>query len=454
MSQTASKIVLMICNTAILIWSFWIIEAEEKVSPKEVLLSYLLFILLRLPLYIFTDYFYPEWWKSMVRFLPCVVFLRIRKHLDWKRCFYFAMIAWIGFTMCANIWRTPWLNEQALRFFPFTDSASLNTLLSTALKRGLDFVVVTCLMRLIPLNKIKQITMERFCVIAFVVFCQLYIIQSLGALNHMNAGAGMPELTVYLVFMQVFVVGALVSFERYLTGHAELEQSRMAQMDSHYRYEALRERQEGEGDIRRLHHDMKNHLLAIRCLSGNKQSLENYIDRLLEKEMSALENLPQTGNELLDGLLGEKMLLAEKLHITFTVQVDFRSCITMAGTDLCAIFGNITDNAIEAVRNIREPERRRILLRSEQAAGQLVISCSNPYDGELQKIGDRYISTKQSAGRGIGLSSVRYAVEKNGGLMTVDTEQPGIFRIILLLPLECEEQQHSGPDSTLFPGIL
>ena len=436
MKLNGYELLLFSCNTLILLWGYWPIRPTRPIPRWRSILACAVLILLRLPLYLFVDLVQPTWLQSILRFLPCVVYLRLAKEVDWKRCFYFACITWIGFTLCANVFRTPWLGGMTLGRFAFTSSDSVNRIIGTILEHGLDFLVITALTRLIPLNNIRSTWSVRTCLLTFVIICQLYIIQTLESLSQFPLVADLPELTIYLIIMQLFVAGGLILFERYLVSTAEWERARVAELDARYRYESLRQRQEGELNIRRLHHDMKNHLLTIRRLSDRPDAQNAYLSNLLEKELSAMEGYVQTGNSLLDGLLDEKMAQAKSLGIQLSVTLDFRPCAYIDGTDVCAIFGNIVDNAIEATAQLEDTSQRVISLSSRQAADRLVISCANPYKGTLHQEERSFISSKTAPGHGIGLHSIRRSVEKYGGVLTIDTAQPDIFRLILMLPTQ------------------
>lgn len=436
------RTVLMACNIAITIFGFWHVDPEKPVTRLRSAIAYAMLLLLRLPLYLCQLPFSAEWTNIAVRLMPNILYLKVGKGFSWQKCVYLAFIIWFGFTI-ADILRTPWYDGTAANAFPFTASSTANWFLTMVAVRCLDFAAVFFLTRCIPLNAIHTIGLERLSMMAFIILCQLYVSQTLSAIVGGVWPVSDREFTVYLVLMQIFAASGLILFERYLAGRSQWEQSKMAELDARYRYEALRERQEGETDVRRLHHDMKNHLLAIRRLENAPEKQAQYIDQLLETELSTLEKMPQTGNDLLNGLLGDKMFQAEKENIHLTATLDFRPCAYMDGVDICAMFGNMLDNAIEATRNVPEPKRRTILLRSEQAAGSLVVVCENSYTGKLKKSGRSFASSKGESGHGIGLSSVQRAVEKYSGIMTLDTEYDGIFRIILMLPLQSQADPHS-----------
>lgn len=429
---------LLCCNTIILIWGFHPIKAEGKTSRQSVVLAYVTLILLRLPVYFFMDLIPYAWLQSIVRFLPCVVFLRLDKGLDWMRCFYFSCLMWVSFTLCSVVLRTPLLVEMIPAHISATSSDVVNQIIENLLWHGMSFLLVTLVTRCIPLNKINAIGSERICMLAFVVFCELYIIQTLDTMEATNWAEGTPALTVYLILLQTFVAMGIVLFERYLASNTERETARMAELESRYRYEGLLARQSAENDIRRVHHDMKNHLLAIHRLRGDQEAQEQYIHKLLHQELAAMEGLIRTGSDLLDGLLDEKLAQAKRDGLQLKVRMDFCPSSFLEDIDLCAIFGNILDNAMEAARQCSSPEEREIFLHSSQAADHVLITCSNHYSGKLRLSSDLPATTKADhLHHGIGLSSVRHCVEKYGGILTLDTSQPHQLIVTMLFPPVC-----------------
>lgn len=435
-----SQVILLCCNTVIVIWAVWPIQSEQKVSRQRTILAYVCFVLLRLPLYIYFEiipFYQYTWLICIARLLPCLVLLRLLKYLDWKRCLYFSCIIWVSFTLYSSLRYLPWLDGLTLGGYLSAASGMKNQILAGVLWHGIDFLIVTWMTRSIPLNKIRAIGSERACMMVFVIFCELYIIQTLTSLEKVDWATDMPELKVYVILLQLFIAIGIVFFERYLISNAERENARVAELESRYRYEGLLSRQSAENDVRRVHHDMKNHLLAIRHLRSNPEEQEQYISRLIHQESAAMERLIQTGNDLLDGLLAEKLSQAEQNGVKLNVLLAFGSCDLIADIDICCIFGNILDNAIEAARQCVDSKDREVILRSSKAADQFLITCSNHYTGTLHFSSGLPITTKADGLRhGIGLSSVRNSVEKYGGVLTLDTSTPHQLILTILLPLD------------------
>ena len=102
--------------------------------------------------------------------------------------------------------------------------------------------------------------------------------------------------------------------------------------------------------------------------------------------------------------------------------------------DVSALFGNLMDNALEAVREIREPERRLINLTVEEKKGFLVIVCENCCEGERMILEGIPVTTKQDTNyHGFGTQSIRRIAEKHGGTAVFSLED-GWFRTKIVIP--------------------
>lgn len=248
-------------------------------------------------------------------------------------------------------------------------------------------------------------------------------------LNLNLAGGLLPRTGTFVaVFTAVFAVTAFFVYRRFRRWHKDSRQEVM----SAYFGEIDRRYQE----TRLLWHDFNNHLLAIKALyeNGRREQAVKYIDDLSEYSHEWL--LPaKTGSDTLDLLLFKKYQQANEAG----VKIQFKIGCSLAGTaiteyDLCSLFGNILDNAIEAVRgreNVKEP----ILLRVERQNSMLFISCENSYEGELaRQDGELKTSKKDAAWHGIGLASVRQVCKKYKGSMELETENQ-MFCVSILLNL-------------------
>ena len=98
------------------------------------------------------------------------------------------------------------------------------------------------------------------------------------------------------------------------------------------------------------------------------------------------------------------------------------------------MFGNILDNAIEAVSRL-EKEKRIITLTATERGGVICIREDNWYDGNLRFSDGLPATTKtdEPGYHGYGVKSIRHIAEKYGGSLNIDTEG-NIFRLLVILP--------------------
>lgn len=185
-------------------------------------------------------------------------------------------------------------------------------------------------------------------------------------------------------------------------------------------------------------HDLKNQLYALRTSPGS--GTEAYLEQL-QKTIDRYDSLYQTGNEALDVILSEKGLRCREKEIDLVCVVQGELLGFMDPTDVCTIFGNALDNAIEALEEITDRERRIIQVKAAQENGFLVIRFENPYDHPLNRTEAGLDTTKTDRwGHGYGLKGIRYMTEKYDGHMVIDTEE-GKFVLTLLLPRQQSEKE-------------
>lgn len=186
--------------------------------------------------------------------------------------------------------------------------------------------------------------------------------------------------------------------------------------------------------LRREFHDLKHYMIAIRA-EQDPQKKEQY---LLEMEEAILtqEALNNTGNSVLDVILTSKSTYCLQNHINFTCMADGRLIAFVHVKDICSIFGNMLDNAIECVSRFSDPEQRIIILNMHQQNRLLMIQCENYTDAPVNMQANQLpLTTKQDKScHGYGLKSIRHAVQKYGGTMTLQA-QDNWFTLQILIPL-------------------
>ncbi len=153
------------------------------------------------------------------------------------------------------------------------------------------------------------------------------------------------------VFFSAFF--AIYLYERLAIQSAKLYDQLQAKKQLKMQIEHMEEMIAKQREIRRFKHDLSNQLLVLKNYldRGNMREGRDYLATLTQ---SFEKTIPQidTGNSALDTILSAKKTFAESKGITFKMKVQIPMQLLIEPMDLCVIFGNALDNAIEACERI------------------------------------------------------------------------------------------------------
>jgi hypothetical protein len=189
-------------------------------------------------------------------------------------------------------------------------------------------------------------------------------------------------------------------------------------------------------DMRAWRHDYMINLTALRALAENKETEKildyiNSIDKEPERNLITL----QTGNVVLDAVVSSKLWLAQSQGIDVSLQAVYPENNPIKDNDLCAIAGNLLDNAIEACERMTEADGNKFISLAILVKGKnLVISISNSFNNDLRREGERYLTLKKERFHGLGISHVDSIVNKYQGQI-IREHKHGIFETRIMLPL-------------------
>ena len=202
----------------------------------------------------------------------------------------------------------------------------------------------------------------------------------------------------------------------------------------HNQYIQYKQSQEAMDIINYKYHDLKHHIIALRAEENDKKR-NDYLDKM-EEEIKNYEAWNKTGNKVLDTLLTSKNLYCMKNDISMTCVVDGTLFEFMDTMDICSVFGNALDNAIEYEKKLPEKEKRLIHVSAFNQKNFLIVRFEN-YCEEQVDFGEGLPATTKEDARfhGYGLKSLRYTVRKYGGEVDVST-QDNWFNLKVLIPME------------------
>ena len=180
------------------------------------------------------------------------------------------------------------------------------------------------------------------------------------------------------------------------------------------------------------YHDLKHQIAGLRAEMSDEQR-QKWIDDM-EQELESYSPELETGNSVLDTLIAGKMMNCRANNIKVTCVADGNILDFMHVADICTIFGNALDNAIESVSLIEDPEKRLIHLSVSTKKNFVIIQINNYCENQI-KIKNGYpVTTKaDKTSHGFGLKSIRYTVDKYHGTVTFDVNK-NWFELKILIP--------------------
>lgn len=184
----------------------------------------------------------------------------------------------------------------------------------------------------------------------------------------------------------------------------------------------------------KLFHDFHNHIGVLRQMLSrqNFEGAMKYLDELYGPVREMTDTV-WTGDETVDYLINSKTSAAAAGQIRMQIQVEFPRHTNIRSADLCAIIGNLLDNALEAAGKVADEEQRFISLTIRRINQMLVIKVENSFAEKPREENGELKTTKAKQGlHGWGLKSARTAAEKYDGM--VRTAYTGeVFRAVVTL---------------------
>lgn len=185
----------------------------------------------------------------------------------------------------------------------------------------------------------------------------------------------------------------------------------------------------------RQRHDMRHHLLVIdgyiaaKDIKGLNAYIKDYCASLTPPKEIYCEN------PALNSIIGYYKELSEERDTVFHVSVSLPKIPFLPDMDLCAILSNLLENAAEACARMRCGHRFINVKISAATSSLLTIIVENSYEGEIQRSGNTFTSSKEKGRKGIGISSVLNITEQYNGLSKFEY-QNHVFKASILVKIK------------------
>ncbi len=242
---------------------------------------------------------------------------------------------------------------------------------------------------------------------------------------------------ILLLFSNVLVFYIIEKLTCVMEQNSEYEMMELQNSLTHVYYSKLE-----EVGIRhkKYAHDLKEYLQTIGGLAAKCKSHEIVeILKDMEVEIDSIPDKLYTSNNILNALLCEKELQAERKGVAFYILIEPELHLDkIKSGDLIVMVGNLLDNAIEGAAMCKD--KKKIDLQLFESDGNFVVLyMENTYGNVIRRKGETFLSTKKDAkNHGIGIKSVREIAEKYGGLLFLEQKED-VFVTILTLSKAYQE---------------
>lgn len=189
-------------------------------------------------------------------------------------------------------------------------------------------------------------------------------------------------------------------------------------------------------EIFRIKHDINNHnnIISVLLQNGEYDDLKNYMDKYNKNIINLDKEVLVCKNKIIDAICLSKRAICKEKGINIKFDIKVPEFINIDDLDLCIIYGNILDNAIEACNRIVDQNKEKFIdVKSNIVKGYLTIKIVNSKDGVSIKRNGKFITLKKDKkNHGIGLYSVQKSVDKYSGQVILKDKEEAFTTCIIV----------------------
>lgn len=228
----------------------------------------------------------------------------------------------------------------------------------------------------------------------------------------------------------LITIGGLIIYTLIISNnhHKEMEMLNKKIMDVQSQY--YKEIEMKNEDIRRFKHDIKNHIICLKYLLREKEYDEatNYVLQL-ETQIKHFKPRFTSGNHVIDAILNEKINYIEENEIKFSFAGKLSNQLKIQDYDLCILFANAFENAIEACIEVCDNRFIDVKIGTYNNFMSIIITNSTAMQKDLK-------TTKiDKSNHGFGIRNISRVVEKYNGSMQI-TQTKSSFRIDIIIKVD------------------
>lgn len=242
---------------------------------------------------------------------------------------------------------------------------------------------------------------------------------------------------IWTLLLFAALMGFWLSVYLYLRAERGRQEERNRQEERRQTISYLHTIENNYQRTRELWHDLRNHISLLNLLLREEKygQMRDYL-KVFGEEADRVALPAKSGNLIVDAVLADKAAKAKRENINVDMELCDLTMLPLKPDEICSLFGNLLDNAIEAC--IRAQGEKRILVTCRMRGEDIYFSVRNTLaEGETTQ-GNGLLSHKKDrenvVGHGLGLRSVERVVNRYAGEVVTGVED-GMFTAAVWLGL-------------------
>jgi hypothetical protein len=426
-------------HTALAEWAacfILILFLKKRFKGWKLVLIIIAFFFVQTAWHLLADKFPLSFWIPGMMFAAffMAVFIHFTCDIKPLATFYWGINAFLMAEFAASFeWQISFYITSFIKMKPLTQKI-IEYVIMLLIYAAVFFVNYLLESRYMKNKTILDVRMRDLLTI-FGIAISVFTISNLSFITQNTPFSGRYAVEIFYIRTLVDLIGLVLSYsqrEQKLWMHAKTEISALQNVLNRH-YDQYRLSKETIEMINRTYHDLKHQIAIIRA-EKEPEKRAAYLDQL-ESGIKYYEAQNKTGNAVLDVILTSKNITCIDNKIHLSCVADGKLLDFMDVLDICSIFGNALENAIEGVKNIKDEEKRLIKLVVYSKNDFLIINFGNYYESALKFENGALITTKKDQNlHGYGIKSIKMAAEKYSGTVNISTND-NWFNLSILIPI-------------------
>lgn len=244
------------------------------------------------------------------------------------------------------------------------------------------------------------------------------------------------KVVICSFFLFLGIAFSLFLYERQIKQSAAIREQEQYEQQLKYQLKHLDDLLAKQNELRKFKHDIDNQMEGLRgyLQAGDIRGGLHHLDAITDR-LKTITPAFDTGNPALDATLSAKKTLAEEQGIHFTTRLNLEENLPIAPEDICTIFGNALDNAIEACLRLDDSQQKSIDVSLVQLDAVLLCKIINTAPEQTES--DFSTSKKDKENHGFGIANLTESLAKYDSTPEIEWKE-GRFSLSFILPMQSE----------------